>query len=143
MEPAIELAPHAGDNGLAEMLSQLLRQNLDERSEKRSTFMRMLGRVAIVVEDLNTAVTLDFQRGRLVIHHGIVGIPDVTVRADYESVMTMSLVELEPRLGLPDFRGEKMREVAQRTRDKKIQVFGALANVPLLLRLTKVMSVAQ
>lgn len=137
---AIALAPGAGDNGFAAMLAMLLRQNLDDHEDKREVFARMVGRVALVATDTDQCVTLLFEAGRMTLHDGIVGIPDVTVRADSSAHMQMSLVELTPR-GLPDPKGEVARQVFEASLDGSIVVYGALANLPLVLRLTRVMSV--
>lgn len=141
LEPAIQLAPRAEDNGFAVMLAQLIRQNVDDRPEKKRALARMFGRVALVVSDLGLAVTLLFERGRLTIFDGIVGIPDVTVRAPSEWHTRMSLVELEPRFGLPDPRGAVAREVFEASRRGEVKVYGALSSPTLVLRLTQVMSV--
>lgn len=137
---AIVLAPGAGDNGFAAMLAMLLRQNLDDHEDKRVVFGRMVGRVALVATDTDQCITLLFEAGRLTIHDGIVGIPDVTVRAASDAHMKMSLVELTAR-GLPDPKGEVAREVFKASLDGTVVVYGALSNLPLLARLTRVMSV--
>lgn len=141
-EATIRLAPGAEDNGFASMLAQLVRQNLDERPTKKRTIASMHGRVALVVVDLGLSVTLEFDRGELTVHDGIVGIPDVTVRADSEWHTKMSLVELEPRFGLPDPRGEVAREVFDASRRGDVKVYGMLGSLGLMLRLTKLLSVA-
>ncbi|MFO0692087.1 MAG: hypothetical protein U0230_00885 [Polyangiales bacterium] len=141
MLPCIELAPDAGKNAFAEMLAQLLRQNLDDHPDKQQVFVRLHATVAIVVEDLDLAVTLEFRRGRLVVHDGIVGVPDLAIRAPSEWVMKMSLVELRGRFGLPDPNGQVAREVWGASTDGTIRVLGALTSFPLALRLTRVMSV--
>lgn len=141
MNPVIELGPGAEDNGFALMLSELIRQNLDDHPHKRRDFLKLSGRVAIVVEDAGVAVTLRFDAGRLTVHDGIVGIPDVTIRADSDEVTQMSLMELLPRVGLPDPRGEATRQILRASREGRIRMYGALPNLPLLLRLTRVMSV--
>ena len=141
-EASVALSPAAADNGFAQMLATMIRQNVDERPEKKASLLRMSGRVAIVLEDLDNAVTLIFERGRLLIDHGVVGIPDLTVRAPWEWVTKMSLVELEPRFGLPDARQPVAKEVAQAQKDGVIKVHGLPLALPLMFRLTKVMSVA-
>jgi hypothetical protein len=138
---SIELAKGADQNGFAVMLSELLRQNLDDHPEKMRDFDRLLGRVAIVVEDARVSVTLHFESGRLTVHGGIVGIPDLTIRANADDVMQMSLVELVPRLGLPDLRKENARAMIRAQREGRVKMYGALANLPLVVRLTRVMSV--
>ena len=74
-EPVIVLAPDAERNGLATMLASLVRQNLDDRPDKRPSFARLRGRVTIVAEDIGVTLTLSFEGGRLVVHDGFAGIP--------------------------------------------------------------------
>lgn len=123
------------------MLAQLVRQNLEEKPTKARTLERMYGRVALVVTDLGMSVTLEFEGGSLTVHDGIVGIPDVTVRAESEWHTKMSLVELEPRFGLPDPRGQVAREVFDASRRGDVKIYGMLGSLGLMLRLTKLLSV--
>ncbi|MBC7173998.1 MAG: SCP2 sterol-binding domain-containing protein [Polyangiaceae bacterium] len=141
MEPSVELAPGTESNAFADMLAQLVRQNLDDHPEKKATLLRMRGRVAIVIDDLGLAVTLLFEEGRMRVHDGIFGVPDATLRTTSDYVMKMSLVELEPRTGLPDPRGEVAREVWAASQRGEIRVLGLLTSLGLLVRLTRVMSV--
>jgi hypothetical protein len=135
------LAPGANGSGLASMLAGLVRQNVDDDPGKEGAFRRMRGTVALVAEDLGVSVTMRFDSGRLTVYDGIVGIPDLTVRADSEAITTLSLIELTPRLGLPDLRREHARSVLRASREGRVRMHGALINLPLLLRLTRVMSV--
>ena len=135
------LAPSAAEHPMAGMLAQLIRANLDERPAKKAMLARMAGRVALVFEDLDQCVTLRFGRGRVTVDAGIVGIPDVTVRAESELVLALSRMELEPRSGLPDPRGEVTREVIDATRAGRLQVHGLLPSLPLVARLTRLLSV--
>ena len=141
MEPAIHLAPGASDNGLALMLSGLVQQNLVDHPSKKETFLKMAGRIVIQAIDIGVSLTLVFAHGRLTIYDGVVGVPDVVVRAPSEEITYLSLVELEPRFGLPDPRGENTQHVMQASRDGRIEVRGLLPNLLTMLRLTKVMSV--
>ena len=140
-EAVIQLAPGADDNGLAHMITNLIRDNIDDHPRKREDFDKLVGRVAIVANDVGVSLTLHFEQGRLTAHDGIVGIPDVTVRADSDDVINMSLIELTPRFGLPNLRGEKMKEVMSASREGRMHVYGALGNIALMLRLTRLLSV--
>lgn len=137
----IELAPDAVDNGLANMLSELLRQNLVDRPEKRRDFEKLVGRVAIVAEDVGVSLTMRFSGGHVVVHDGIVGIPDVTVRADGDAIMQMSLVELDGRFRLPDPRREGTKALFAMQSKGRVHTYGTLMNIPLLIRLTRLMSI--
>ncbi|MDH5492566.1 MAG: SCP2 sterol-binding domain-containing protein [Myxococcales bacterium] len=140
-QPSVTLAPGSEDNALAGMLATLVRQNLDDSAEKVAVFAKMWGRVAIVATDLDTSLTLRFERGTLRLFDGIVGIPDVTVRATSEAILQLSLVELEPRFGLPDPRGENARRMIRASLHGEVQVFGLFPHLPLVLRLTRLMAV--
>jgi hypothetical protein len=140
-ESRIELAPGAEENGLAAMLSALILQNLKDKPAKRADFAKLRGRVAIVAEDAGVSLTLVFEGNMLTVHDGIVGVPDVTVRANSDDIVQLSLVELTPRFGLPDPRGAALRQVMQKSKRGEIRVFGALLHWPLVMRLTRLMSI--
>ena len=140
-ESRIELAPGAEENGLASMLSSLILQNLNDKPEKRADFAKLRGRIAIVAEDAGVSLTLVFEGNMLTVHDGIVGVPDVTVRANSDDIVQLSLVEILPRLGLPNPRGAAMRQVLQKSKRGDIRVFGAFLHFPLVVRLTRLMSI--
>jgi hypothetical protein len=137
----IELTPGAQNNGLATMVAGLILQNLQDRPDKRGDFARLRGRVGIVAEDAGVALTLEFAGNMLTVHDGIAGVPDMTVRAQSDDILQMSLLELTPRFGLPDLRGEALRQIASKSRRGQVRVFGALLHLPMLLRLTRLLSV--
>jgi SCP-2 sterol transfer family len=137
----VEVTQAAENNGLASMVSGLILQNLQEHPNKRADFARLHGRVAIVAEDAGVALTLEFTGNMLTVHDGILGVPDVTVRARGDDIVQMSLLELTPRFGLPDPRGTATREIARKSWVGHVRVYGALLHIPLLLRLSRLLSV--
>lgn len=144
---SIELAPGAEDNGLASMLADLVRQNLEAKPHKVPDFEALHGTVAIVAEDADVCLTLRFERGRLTIHDGIVGIPDLAIRGSSDMIMAMSNMPLTRPLGLPipDPRDKDQLAVSQSVmtamRSGELQMHGALLHPGLVMRLTRVMSV--
>jgi hypothetical protein len=142
MSVCIELYPDAVDHPFADMMAQLLRQNLDDHPEKVAVAKRMSGRVAIVVTDLDLAVTLSCSNGRIAFHTGIAGIPDVTIRAPSEWISKMSLVEMMgTRVRFPDPRGPVAKEIAAAERDGIIRTHASPTSMLLVLRLTEVLSI--
>ena len=158
--PRIVLAPGADENGLAIMLGDLVRQNLEAKPKKKVDFAALEGRVAIVADDADVSLTLVFEKGigptpgrsssatpTLTIHDGIVGIPDVTIRGPSEAILALSNMPLATPLGLPlpgpgDSDGLKtVRDLARLMREGKLHFYGMMLHVPLVLRLTRVMSV--
>jgi hypothetical protein len=139
--PTVEVAPGSESNAMAEMIAGLIRQNLCDHPEKLPDFFKMFGRISIVAEDAEIALTMEFNGGQLIVHDAIVGIPDITVRGSSEDIINLSLIEELPMFGLPDPRGEIFRKVASAMREKRIRVYGVLFHLPLMVRLSKVMSV--
>ena len=148
MKPDVDLAPGAEENGLAMMLRDLVTQNLEAKPHKMGDFKALDGNVAIVADDADVALTLRFEYGgRLRIHDGIVGIPDVTIRGPSEAVLALSNMPLATRLGLPipDPRDREavkvVKAVIAAMRDGTLHVYGMAFHLPLVMRLTKVMSI--
>lgn len=149
MSVPISMAPGAEENAFAQMLSDLLRQNIESKPHKRKDFDALArGKglcVALVADDAEVALTLEFAGGTLVVHDGIKGIPDVAVRGSADAIMTLSNMPITRPLGLPiplDRPGlEVLRDVVRATASKEIQVLGMIGNISRLSRLTRVLSV--
>jgi hypothetical protein len=148
--PAVALAPGAEENGLAIMLGDLVRQNLEAKQKKMADFDALEGRVSIVADDADVALTLVFERGRagrLTIHDGIVGVPDVTIRGPSDAILALSNMPLSTPLGLPlptpgDAEAMKtIGELVRAMRAGKLHFYGMLLHLPLVMKLTRVMSV--
>ena len=144
----VALAPGAEENGLAIMLSDLVRQNIEAKPHKRSDFEALAGSVAIVADDADVALTMRFEAGgKMRIYDGIEGIPDVTIRGPADAILAMSNLPLATRFGLPIPRRDDpqevktVRELFTLMRSGRLHSYGALFHVPLVLRLTRVMSV--
>jgi hypothetical protein len=148
MPSDVTLAPGADENGLASMLAELVRQNLDAKPHKKSDFDAIGGRVSIVADDADVALTMCFERGgKLTIHDGIVGIPDITIRGPSDAIMALSNMPLATPLGLPipDPRDKEsvrsVRTVLGAMTQGKLHVYGMAFHLPLVMKLTRVMSV--
>lgn len=139
--PRVDIDASTVENGLAQMVGGLILQNLQEHPQKRSDFARLRGSVAIVAEDAGVAMTLAFQGNMVTVSDGIVGVPKVTVRARSEDIVQLSLLELIPHLGLPNPMGEATRAIFAKSQAGHVRVYGALLHIPLLLRLTRLLSV--
>jgi hypothetical protein len=150
MQADVKLAPDAHENGLATMLADLVRQNLDAKPHKKRDFAALEGSVAIVADDADVALTLCFERGcggKLTIHDGIVGVPDVTIRGPSEVIMALSNLPLATRVGLPipnprDADAVRtVRAVASAVGAGKLHVYGMVLHPRMVMRLTRIMSI--
>jgi len=141
-EPVIELYPGADENAFASMMVELVRQNLLDHASKRSDFAHMRGRVALVAEDIDSAVSLHFAHGKLRVHRGVHGIPELVLRGTTDALVDLSRMPPDPKLSfLPDFRADATRSVVRAFRERRLQLFGALSHPLLTLRLSRVLSI--
>jgi hypothetical protein len=146
---SISLAPGAESNAFAAMLADLVRQNLESKPHKQKDFdvlARGKGvRVGLVADDADVALTLEFANGRLVVHDGIKGIPDVTVRGTADVIMAMSNVPLTRPLALPVPTDRAalgvMIDMVRASRTGALKIYGLFGHLGQLSRLTRVMSV--
>ena len=143
----VDLALGAEENGLASMLADLVRQNLESKPHKLSDFNAINGSVSIVADDADVALTMRFGHGTLTIYDGIVGIPDVTIRGPSDAILALSNMPLTTPLALPipdprDKEGVKIaRGIIDAMRGGKLHIYGMIFHLPLLMHLTRVMSV--
>ncbi len=146
MDPVIDLAPGAEDVPLARMLAALVRENVLRDCETHAAFDRLRGAVAIVADDRGTALTLRFDFGRLVIHTGVIGVPDVTIRGPESLLEALGDV---PRPSLPALTLGILRDggaraalgdLARRAAPSELKMYGLLAHPALVQRLLLVLS---
>jgi hypothetical protein len=135
----IDIDEKAQDNGLAQMLADLMEQNLAQNSKKLSSFNRLNSAVAISVSDADVDLTMSFQNGHCVIFDGIVGKPALHIRAGAQSIMEMS--QMSVRGVWPNLFNPIGREVTKKMFKGTTKVEGLLRHPLSLLRLTSILSV--
>jgi hypothetical protein len=140
--PVLELYPGVSEHGFASMMAELLRTNLQDRPHKVRDFAAMKGRVALVAEDAETAVTLVFMGGKLRVHPEVYGVPDLVIRGSSEALIDLSRIPPLERLpALPDPRSDIVRSLGRALRERRLTVTGGLRRPGLLLRLGRVLSI--
>jgi len=137
--PVIVLDDGAKDVGLAEMLFNLLSQNLEQNPQKLSSFGALKSNVVIVARDIDITITLAFKGGELTIYDGIVGKADLKIVADHDAILALSLIHIF--MGLPNYLDKTGRDILKRLLRRSIQIEGLLKHPVQLTHLTKIFSV--
>ena len=141
-DAAIELYPGAEANAFATMMAELIRANLEDHPRKLSAFAGMRGRVALIAEDANATVTLFFKGGKLTVHSGLYGVPDLVVRGPSEALIDLSRVPPHAQLrSLPDLRSSVAQSLGRALLERKLRIGGLLAHAALALKLARVLSI--
>jgi hypothetical protein len=138
-QPVIALDDGAKDVGLAEMLFNLLRQNLEQNPQKMSSFERLHSNVVIAARDIDITITLAFRKGELTIFNGIVGEADLMITADHDVILDLSLINIF--MGLPNYFDKVGRTILKKLLFGNLRIKGLLKHPLQLTHLTKVFSV--
>jgi hypothetical protein len=138
-QPVITLDDGAKDVGLAEMLFNLLRQNLEQNPQKMSSFEALHSNVVIVARDIDITVTLAFKGGELTIYNGIVGKADLMIIADHDAILDLTLINIF--MGLPNYFDKVGRSILKKLLLGNLRIEGLLKHPLQLTHLTKIFSV--
>jgi hypothetical protein len=123
----------------AGILADLLMENLAQHPEKRALFEKMKGDAAIELTDIEAAVTLIFDRGRLRVEPGVVGNPLIVIRTTSGQVTDLNAIRIVG--GLPWYGDEAGRKILGHLCAGRLTIKGMFAHPLFLTRLTTLMSV--
>ena len=135
----IVIHPSAEENGMATMLAELMRSNIESSSYKAFCFGLLKATVAIFAADAEVEVTLVFNRGSCVVYDGIHGNVDVRVEADSETILQLSMVKIVA--GLPFYLDETGFDVIVKSLKGDLKMKGMVCHPLTLNLLTIVLSV--
>ena len=138
-QPVITLDDGAKEVGLAEMLFNLLRQNLEQNPQKRPSFEALRSNIVIVARDIDITVTLAFRGGELMIYSGAVGKADLKIIADHDAILALSLINIF--MGLPNYFDKTGRDILKKLLGGNLKIQGLLKHPFQLTHLTKIFSV--
>lgn len=127
-------------SAFAEMLGGLIEANVLASPDKKKDFDTLAARVGIWVTDIDEGVTLDFDAGKLTVYNGLEPERTLTIRAEAETVMSLSNLKIGV-FGLPVYYDGVGRGVALRLLRGKLQIEGMMSNIPTLNRVTRIFSV--
>jgi hypothetical protein len=138
-KPVIVLDEGARDVGLAEIMFNLIRQNLGQKPQRLSSFKALNSNVVIVARDIDSTVTFAFKRGELKIYNGIVGRADLKIIADHDAILDLSLIKIS--MGLPNYFERTGRNILGKLIFGNLKIEGMLKHPLQLIHLTKIFSV--
>jgi hypothetical protein len=127
-------------SAFASMLGGLIEANVAASPAKRKDFDELKARVGIFVTDIDEGVTLDFDGGALVVHNGLAPKRDITIRAEADTVMSLSNLRIGP-LGMPVYFDQVGRGIAARLLRRRLRIDGLLGNLATLNSVTRIFSV--
>ena len=127
----------AGASGLAEILGDLIQQNLTRDPERSRLLRRAV--VSIVAIDAEVGVTLHIGPGRVSIVDGVDDAAQIGITATSADLLALTDVPL--RLGLPDPLRREGRRVLGDVLARRVRIRGMMSHPRRLARLTMLLSV--
>ncbi len=130
---------HAEEVPFSSIVQELIVGNVGQSALKQAAYEKLNGVVAIDLPDIEAAVTLIFQQGKLTIEPGITHNPAVVINTSSDTVMDLTLLNI--RLGLPYYFDGAGRLVLSHLIRGRLKIKGLFSHLVLLTRFTTVMSV--
>src|ERR1700682_1051205 len=127
-------------SAFAGILGGLIEANVLARPEKKQDFDKLVACVGISATDIDESVTLAFDAGTLTLYNGLEPERTITIRADAETVMSLSNLKIGI-LGLPVYYDEVGRGVAGKLLGGKLKIDGLLQHIATVNRITRIFSV--
>lgn len=137
--PRIELAPGVEDGGMATMIADIIKGNLEEKPRREKDFKALRGNIYMRAEDAEVDMTLVFDRGCLAVHNGKVGKPKISIVTDSSTLL--DLANIDVKFGLPYYLDAIGRGVIAKLMNGQLKIKGLITHPIKLTRFTKLMSV--
>jgi hypothetical protein len=138
-KPVILLDEGARDVGLAEMLFNLIRQNLDQDPGKIKLFNSLDARVLIEARDIQITVGLEFKQERLTVSEGFSVKPDLHIIAGSSTILDLCLLKI--KFGLPYFFDGAGFKILKKLLTRGLIIKGLFRHFSTLVKLTRLFSV--
>ena len=140
-KPVILLDEGARDVGLAEMMFNLIHQNLEQNPQKIKGFNSLDAKVMIEARDIQIIIGLEFKQGKLTISKDSSFKPDLHIITDSATILALCLLKI--KFGLPYFFDANGFKVLKKLLVRKLVIKGLLSHFAALVKLTKVFSVVK
>lgn len=136
---SITLAPDAGDAGMAVMMADMIRANLQNKPERIKDFNKLNGNIWITAEDAETEMTMMFDGGSLLVHAGKLGDPILQISTDSSTLLELANIQI--KYGMPYYFDDVGRMVLKKLLKGELKIKGMFAHNMALTYMTKVISV--
>jgi hypothetical protein len=135
----IKVTKEAEEIGLATMLADLIRQNVEGNFSKKIIFYLTKGKVFIKAVDADVEITLEFNRGSLTVHKGKKGRPHIEIEADSETIVNLS--QIKTIFFMPVFLDSVGINSAKKILTGNLKIRKLVFHPLLLIKLTNLVSV--
>ncbi len=138
--PQIIFEQDADDIGLAGMLIEIIKSNVKNSEAKATAFMTLKASVYLCITDAEVEVTLNFDKGDLIVSSRKCDNPNISIITDSSTLMDLSNLNTTI-LGLPNFFDELGKSILKKLLSGELKIKGIILYLFSLIKLTKILSV--
>lgn len=135
----IEISPEVEDGGMATMIADIIKGNIEEKPYRINEFNALNGNIYMNAEDAEVDMTLAFFGGWLKVYNGKVGDPMISITTD--SATMLDLANISIKFGLPYYLDATGMGIIGKLLSGKLKIKGLITHPVKLTRFTKLMSV--
>ena len=135
----LNISNNAVDVPFSYIIQELLAGTIEKSESRLAIYKKMKGAIAIALPDIEAAVTLVFQQGRMTIEAGITKNPALIITTSSDLVTDLNMLTI--CWGLPYYFDEAGRRVLGHIFSGRLKIKGLFSHPVLLTRLTILMSV--
>lgn len=129
----------AEDNGLANMLKDLISQNIEHHAEREKDLNALNGNIVIIAKDIDVQLTLICGGGNITIHDGIKEPYKLKINTGSDNLLKLNTLKI--KLGMPYYFDKTGREVIGMLFKGELKIEGLFKHILMLTHLTKLFSV--
>lgn len=139
MSNDIILEKGAEEVGLAVMVGDLLRQNIEAKPSKKKYLNKLNRNVSINASDAGVGITLRFSKGKLTISGSAEKDAHVKIITDSQTILDLSAIRII--CGIPWFFDSQGLKVVKKLLTGELKIHGLVAHFLTILNLMKLFSV--
>lgn len=102
----VVLDDKAGENGLATMLYQMIKENIEKNPWKEGDAKSIKSDIFIYARDADVRVSMSFKQDRVIVFDGELFSPDIKIEANTADLIEMSKIKLIGPIHIPIFDKE-------------------------------------
>lgn len=135
----ITIDKDAEGNGLANMIKDLLSQNIANHPEREKDANALKGNIVIDANDIEVSLTLVCKKGEIHIKDGVVEPYKLKITTASDNIMKLNMLKI--KWGLPYYFDKAGREVLAMLLRGRLKIKGLLLHPVMLTRITRLFSV--
>ncbi len=136
----IELEEKAKENGLANMIEQMIRENINKNKWKEKDALSINANISIYATDSDVKVGLSFKKGKCIIVDGEIFSPDIRIESKTIDLINLSKIKIISPLHIPIIDKESL-EIIKKIFNREMKISFCLKDLKNLFHLVRLLSV--